>query len=76
MIAPRVIVRTPRPHRALERPSGDSREELIRHAAYLIAERRGFVPGHEVEDWLLAEQQVDELLRHCGGALSHLAPAG
>jgi hypothetical protein len=26
--------------------------------AYFIAERRGFEPGHELEDWLAAEAQV------------------
>ena len=27
-------------------------------AAYFKAEARGFVPGHEMEDWLAAEQEV------------------
>jgi hypothetical protein len=31
---------------------------MIAEAAYLIAAGRGFAPGHEVEDWLQAEQQV------------------
>jgi hypothetical protein len=31
-------------------------------AAYLIAQRRGFAPGHELEDWLAAEDQVDQRL--------------
>ena len=35
---------------------------LIRDAAYACAARRGFTPGHELEDWLAAEQQVDEFL--------------
>jgi hypothetical protein len=35
----------------------------IRELAYLKAERRGFAPGHEVEDWCEAEQEVDEELR-------------
>jgi hypothetical protein len=26
--------------------------------AYSMAERRGFEPGHELEDWLMAERQV------------------
>ncbi len=45
---------------------GDSRpnvvpinlEEEIRRLAYLLAERRGFEPGHEAEDWLAAEREV------------------
>ena len=27
-------------------------------AAYFIAEKRGFDPGHELEDWLAAEAQI------------------
>ena len=32
--------------------------EWIRLAAYYRAERRGFVNGHELEDWLAAEAEV------------------
>jgi Protein of unknown function (DUF2934) len=39
------------------------RHDLIEQAAYFRAERRGFAPGHEVDDWLAAEQEVDALLR-------------
>jgi hypothetical protein len=35
------------------------REERIRVAAYLKARRRGFAPGHELDDWLAAEQEED-----------------
>ena len=28
-------------------------------AAYFIAERRGFEPGHELDDWLAAEAAID-----------------
>ena len=35
------------------------RREAIALVAYYLAERRGFAPGHEVEDWLRAEQEVD-----------------
>jgi hypothetical protein len=38
------------------------REAMIRETAYLRAERRGFSPGQELEDWLAAEAQVDHLL--------------
>jgi hypothetical protein len=31
------------------------REEWIRVAAYYRAERRGFQPGHDLEDWFAAE---------------------
>jgi hypothetical protein len=36
------------------------RQERVATAAYYLAEKRGFAPGHETEDWLLAEAQVDE----------------
>jgi len=39
-----------------------SREALIREVAYLHSSRRSFLPGHELEDWLAAEQQVNEYL--------------
>lgn len=32
---------------------------MIREAAYYRAERRGFTAGHELEDWLAAEEEVD-----------------
>ena len=35
------------------------REARIAELAYLRAERRGFEPGHELEDWLDAEREVD-----------------
>ena len=43
--------------------SEDARRGMIAEAAYLRAERRGFMPGNETEDWLAAEAEVDALLR-------------
>jgi hypothetical protein len=43
--------------------STDDRRAMIAEAAYLRAERRGFVPGYETEDWLAAEVEVDVLLK-------------
>jgi hypothetical protein len=40
----------------------EQRAALIAQAAYFRAERRGFVPGHETEDWLAAEIEVDTRL--------------
>lgn len=45
-----------------ERVPHREREAKIAHAAYLRAERRGFVPGLELEDWLEAEREIDALL--------------
>jgi Protein of unknown function (DUF2934) len=43
--------------------SPENRRAMIAQAAYLRAERRGFEPGQETEDWLAAEVEVDALLR-------------
>ncbi len=40
----------------------EDRGVSIARAAYLKAERRGFAPGHELEDWLAAENEVDQRL--------------
>ncbi len=42
--------------------SPEARRGMIAEAAYLRAERRGFVPGYELEDWIAAESEVDALL--------------
>jgi hypothetical protein len=39
-------------------PANTSLKEAISQAAYLLAESRGFEPGHEIEDWLAAEQDI------------------
>jgi Protein of unknown function (DUF2934) len=31
---------------------------MIAERAYFRAEKRGFVPGHELEDWLAAEREI------------------
>ncbi len=42
--------------------AGEDRYRMIAEAAYFHAERRGFLPGSELQDWLAAEIEVDELL--------------
>ena len=55
-----------KPQRAVvpQTPASDAekRETLIRIAAYSFYERRGYVSGHELEDWLQAEMEVDRQL--------------
>jgi hypothetical protein len=34
-------------------------EERITQRAYEIAQRRGFSPGHELDDWLQAEREIE-----------------
>jgi DUF2934 family protein len=40
----------------------ERRRSLISEAAYFRAERRQFAPGHELEDWLAAEIEIDQRL--------------
>jgi hypothetical protein len=40
----------------------EQRAALIAEAAFFRAEKRGFEPGHEVDDWLAAETEVDARL--------------
>jgi Protein of unknown function (DUF2934) len=35
---------------------------MIARAAYFRAQQRHFEPGHELEDWLAAESEVDRRL--------------
>jgi hypothetical protein len=67
MIAPRVA--TPaRAARDQQPAEAETRKQMIREAAYLLAEHRAFGAGHEVDDWLLAEQRVDRWLANRGPA--------
>lgn len=42
--------------------SAEERDRLIREAAYLRAERRGFAADSALEDWLAAEAEIDGAL--------------
>jgi hypothetical protein len=46
----------------------ENREACIAEAAYFSAQRRGFTPGHELDDWLAAENEVDQRLAGEGHA--------
>ena len=52
--------RRSRERQALPARSADParRHASIAEAAYYRAERRGFAPGHELDDWLQAEADV------------------
>ena len=41
----------------VQAPTGEERYRWIAHAAYLRAEKRGFEPGREIDDWLAAEAE-------------------
>jgi Protein of unknown function (DUF2934) len=40
----------------------EDRHASIAEAAYFRSQHRGFAPGHEIEDWLAAEEEVDQRL--------------
>lgn len=44
-------------------PGERERQSMIAEAAYYHAEKRGFAPGWEIEDWLAAEKEIDALAR-------------
>lgn len=56
---------TPDAPATVEKTSADppSRHDQIAIEAYLLAARRGFTPGQEIEDWLAAETLVEGRLR-------------
>jgi hypothetical protein len=40
----------------------EEKHRLIAEAAYFRSERRNFIPGHELEDWLDAEAEIETRL--------------
>jgi hypothetical protein len=40
----------------------EERDRLIAQAAYFRAEKRGFAPGYELQDWVEAEAEVLRLI--------------
>ncbi len=71
MVAKRVSTKTTTKRKAAAIPTlTDSavitpnvRRQLVEAEAYFLAERRGFVAGHELEDWVAAEMAVDSRLQ-------------
>jgi hypothetical protein len=45
------------------------REQWVSECAYFRAERRGFEPGLELDDWLAAEHEYD-LLNSCAPSVA------
>jgi hypothetical protein len=46
----------------------EERHEMVSVAAYFLAERRGFSPGQELEDWWEAAAVIDQMLQNMGTA--------
>ena len=49
---------SPKPVEAKKNMSTVNVEEEIRVRAYQLYEERGYTPGHENEDWLVAEREI------------------
>ncbi len=64
--APRGRADVPNPAAGARRPSRllspEVRRDIIAQTAYFRSEQRGFERGHELEDWLAAEAEVDAAL--------------
>jgi hypothetical protein len=41
----------------------EERWKMVAVAAYHKAEKRGFAPGHELDDWTEAEKEISKLLK-------------
>jgi len=39
-----------------------TRQQMIEERAYFNAQQRNFVPGNAMDDWLLAESEVDKMI--------------
>lgn len=51
------------PQATSAQPAPERRQQLIAETAYFIAERRGFAPGNELDDWLRAEAEVEARIK-------------
>lgn len=56
-------------------PAAPDRRGWIATAAYFRAERRGFAPGGEIDDWLAAEAEIAVDAEHVGTARPARKPA-
>lgn len=46
--------------------SEGERMQRISVAAYFRAEKRGFAPGGEIDDWISAEAEINQIVRNAG----------
>ena len=52
-----------KPEQQARRATDEDLQRWIAEAAYYRAERRGFEPGMEADDWLAAEAEIQARLR-------------
>ena len=41
----------------------EQRYKMIAEAAYHLSEKQGFEPGREMDNWLIAEQQIEAFIK-------------
>ena len=75
MVIPHVAGTRKPPSPTRPSPDKEAREQMIRTAAYLLAERRGFCPGRELDDWLEAEREVERAVANRGALRRYGRPA-
>lgn len=64
MATPRKSSMDPSPFsRSQSAEESPDRHDRIARAAYRRAQARGFEPGHDLEDWLEAEREIDSAER-------------
>jgi len=51
-----------------------ARHEMVAVAAYFCAERRGFAPGGELDDWWQASAMIDRMLAEMAVAIGEQDP--
>lgn len=61
-LTPREPLRGMKRHSIVTAIGLDRRQSMIAEAAYYVSEHRGFEPGHELDDWLAAESQINAAL--------------
>lgn len=64
---PKPAAKAPEPRKSAdEKPSppisAQELQRLVAEAAYYRAQRRGFAPGYELQDWIEAEAEVNKLM--------------
>jgi hypothetical protein len=52
----------PQKPRSFDPPQEPEWHRMIAEAAYYLAEKRGFLGEHSLGDWLVAEQQVRQVI--------------
>lgn len=56
--SPKTSSSTSKKAKSGKKPLGAPPADIIAESAYFKAEKRGFEPGYEMQDWLEAEQEL------------------